>query len=77
MVQNSIYPRHKGLLKVLELIFHEHDKKTQKVRRELTTLKSLLNCMLYLLQFFAKDELCGELSEGETHVYQLVMHTTS
>ena len=40
-------------------------KKTRKVRRELTTRKSLLNCMLYLLQFFAKDELCGELSEGD------------
>ena len=66
MVQNSIYPRHKGLLKVLELIFHEYDKKAQKAaRRELTTWKSLLNCMLHLLQFFAKDELCGELSEED------------
>jgi len=58
MVQNSIYPRHKGLLKVLELVFLDYDKKAP-------TGKSLLNCMLYLLQFFAKDELCGELSEED------------
>ena len=39
-------------------------KKAQKLRREFTTRKSL-NCMLYLLQFFARDEFCGELSEED------------